>query len=514
MPADAIGQEFSPNAQNVRFRFGEVRGCPGRGLYDASPNLAERTRLLTWFSKADGTLWPMMFMDTKVYRRGDTTPQVPAIWKEVQAAFVPPGGGWWDATAGEGQLFFTNGLTDILRWDGVPANQYVKITSDAGFEGVGGTANCPRPRYMEYIGGRLMCAYTVEGGTVYANRIRWPQLGDYRKWDETKQLGAGFVDIYDDYAEPIANFVALGSAGVVYRPHSIAVLTPTGTLTPTFQLEVRVRGIGLLASRTVANTGQAHFFLGHDGNVWSWDGVRVQAIGDPILEELRSVIDRASLDNYFGFAAADRQEYWLVLGEASVFVYDYARGSWTRDTFPNLTAGMEIDILVPTVTWADLVGQWNQQGQTWEQLGGSHRSTVIGGRADGATMDVNETFAYDYFAEGSIIDRVCETEDMYLPEPWKLGQVTRLLLLYTYINDNPFEIGISFDRGRNWTTQQLTPVASGYSWVDFISTGNVVRFRFRENNAEGQFRWRSYAYEFVPGGEFIGTDTFVGGSGT
>src|SRR5258706_16268724 len=122
-------------------------------------------------------------------------------------------------------------------------------------------------------------------------------------------------------------------------------------------------------------------------------------------------------------------------------------------------------------------------------------------------MDIDEQYAYDYFAIGSIIDRVLETEDMYIESPWDLAQVVRLMLVYEFVNEQPFEVSVSFDRGRTWYSNLVTPTQQGYTFTEFVRTGNVIRFRFRENNATGQFRWRSYMAEIISEGPFIGTRT-------
>ena len=54
--------------------------------------------------------------------------------------------------------------------------------------------------------------------------------------------------------------------------------------------------------------------------------------------------------------------------------------------------------------------------------------------------------------------------------------------------------------GITWTTYSVTPNQQGYSYVDVNQTLRVVRFRFKEQNATGNFRWRHMEYAFGPGG--------------
>jgi hypothetical protein len=150
--------------------------------------------------------------------------------------------------------------------------------------------------------------------------------------------------------------------------------------------------------------------------------------------------------------------------------------------------------------------KWDKGLLTWDQWAGLITPTIVAGRTDGATMRVDESIVSDYFALGSIIDKFLETEDFYIDDdPTKQFTSQRVLLVYEYASADPFEFGYSQDRGRTWHTQQVIPSTKGYSWIDFRCTGNIIRYRFRENNADGRFRYRSYIHEFFEEGPWIGT---------
>jgi hypothetical protein len=122
-------------------------------------------------------------------------------------------------------------------------------------------------------------------------------------------------------------------------------------------------------------------------------------------------------------------------------------------------------------------------------------------------MQIGEVFLGDFYnsANGNVIDKVIETEDFYLPDPWTLQQAVRLFLTYKFVNNTPFVIGVSVTHGSTWHDVTITPTNIGYSFADFRVTGNVIRFRFRSNNATGQFAWRSYMYEYIESGDYIAT---------
>jgi len=404
-----------------------------------------------------------------------------------------------------------NGDT-IGQWDGVVGHNFDIITpTDAGF--------VPKAKFLTYFNNRLVTIYTVEGGNIFANRVRWAQNGDFTKWDATTGLGAGFLDVQDDNQEPIRGIGGLYGELTLYTRRSIKHLVPTGTLDPTFVVQTRQRGVGCDAPYSVASTGSMQFFLGYDHNVWMWDGLTATPVGVPIWDELRAIVTADKMETYFGKVFSTREEYWLVLG-ADVFVFDYIRNAWSRDTLPNLQALGEVEETLNPLRWIDLVGRWNQQTLTWSQFAGFTRTTLFGGLASGATMKVDDSIAYDYFSIGSIVDRYLETEDMYLgqyqslgDDPMRQGVVLRMLLIYTFDSADPFEVGMSTDRGRTWVTRQVVPVDCGLSLIDWIVTGETGRFRFRENNANGRFRWSSYEYEWQDAGDYIGSGTCPTGIG-
>jgi len=511
-PADSIGEEYSPNVVNIRFQFGEARPGPGHGLFDRGPAFGEDSLYIGQFSKSDDIVWATMLTNSKLFRRGITTPGDANVWAEVLGTFLPSGTSRWSVAFGEDKMFFCRGGDNIAYWDGNAVNNFDLIQNVTGFEGVNGLTAGISGKFLEYFNNRLIAGYVIEGGATKANRIRWPQNADFRKWDETQFLGAGFLDLNREGSEAINGMKALGDKLVVYKRHSISEISATGTLAPVHREEVRATNIGCGAPYTIAATGFAHFFLANDMNVWSWNGSSLNPIGDPIWEEIKSIAQLDAFERYFGFVAPLRYEYWLVLsdpvrGSFDVFVYDYLRQYWTRDTFTDITSAGEVEITLSSLTWNTIPGIWSEHAESWNDLLGGRRSTLIAGRTDGATVQIDEQFTYDYYTLGSIVDRFLETEDMYMDSPWLLTRIFRLLLIYEFVNDVPFEVGVSFDRGTSWTTQQVIPTTQGYTFVDFNMTGNVYRFRFRENSANAQFRWRSYMYEYLDEGDFIGTIT-------
>jgi hypothetical protein len=502
-PADVLDPKYTPRCANVHFRFGDVRAKPGN---DNLGNLGDAIRWTGNFYTVGGLNWVLAFTASSMHRRGNTLPGSPQQWYAISGATAITAADRFSTTAGEGYFFFTYG-DYVYRWDGVGVNAYahVPVAEGAGiFEN-----DKPYAKFVEYFNNRTVLGYTEEaGGTIRTNRIRWPEALDHTKWDDTLGEGAGFLDLYEEGEEPITNMKGLQDKLVVYKRRAIVDMIPTGVLDPVHILQTRSRGIGCGAPWTLASNGMMHFFMSFDRNVYTWDGIRLVPIGNPIVEELRALTAVENLENYFGVISAVRDEYWLVIDDDNVFVYDWRRQSWTRDTFPDITALGSVEETRASITWNVVTETWDEMTERWSHLEGASIDTLFAGNSSGDIFQVDEQFVYDYFSEGSITDKYVETPDFYFPgdrgepDPWVQGTIKQVFVMYEYVNSNPVEVGLSFDRGRTWYTQEFTPTEAGYSQVSFNRTGNVVRFRFRQRDVHGQPRWRQFAYEFVPHGPY------------
>lgn len=505
-PSTINMEDASPNAQNIRFKFGEARPNFGRRPWGNTSNV-ETVSKLHVFTTIDNNEWSLKFQDTLIYRWGNAVPGTPKDWTALTGAVIAGGSGW-SLTAGEGQLFAAKGVDGIYKWDGLPATVVTKVTaSDSG--------TVPIPRFVLYFANHLVTAYNNEGGNTYANRVRWAQSGDYTKWNEANRLGAGFIDIFDGEQEPITGFERLRDRIIVYRPHSIGELVPTFDVNTVFSYQTRITGIGTVYPHTIANNGDVHFFLGTDGYVYAYDGTSLRKISENIFEEVVSVLSMDEAIHYLGEIVFSQQEYWLIINNTTAgrnpgyFIFDYQRNYWTRDTFPSLTSIGELVDTSTTDTWLTVHGIWTDDNRSWDDASGKTSGIIVAGRSDGKTFLLDENVGYDYFTIGSIVDRFFETEDFLIGGDgtfFSQGTVFRALLEYRYVDATPFEFGYSIDRGQNWTTTLVTPQVKGLSFVDFIATGPTIRFRFRENNNDGSFRWRTYCFDFEPSGDWIGTN--------
>ena len=498
VPSDVIEDRESPNLRNVRVRFGEIRETAGRDIL-SGPVVGQDALYIGRFFLVDGTEWTFMLTENNLLRWGNSIPGTPRQWHIASGPSIT-GTRRFGVTSGEGYLFFSRkeSGTGIYRWPG-GTGAYALIT---------GTGTAPPAKFVEYYNDRLIAANIIDSATDRTNRIRWSIQADHTNWSGT---GSGFADLYSGVEEPITGLLSLNDRVVVYRKHTITEMYRTGTLSPVFEFQLRVNGIGCAFPYTIASNGQQHFFLGMDRTVYSWNGTQLSNIGERIRPELQDLVDYASAETYFGVVTPDRGEYWLVLGDGNAFVYDYVTDSWWRDSFPNITTlGEASDVITSGLLWSTATNTWATEPLTWDAAAGTLKPVIFAGRADGATFTVDEAVGYDYFAIGSILDCYIETPDYIFPsqelptgDPMATGNVQRIFLTYTFTDATPFEVAISTDRGNAWQTQLVTPNTGGFSYVDFNVTGNICRFRFREADANVDFRWRHYVMEFAPAGDHV-----------
>jgi hypothetical protein len=492
VPADALDPNQSPNLLNVRFRFGELRPCPGRAAF--APAVASPVQDIARFSSDDRTKWIVMLTDQYLYKWGDASPASPAAW--VQAGGVAlTGSGRWSWCVGEDCFFFArDGGNGIYRWKG-------------GQNLVDKVPNAPADvTFVEYYNHRLMAGNLVEAGKSWSNRIRWPINLDHTNWTGD---GSGFMDLYEPEQEPIQGMKVLGNRLCVFREHSITDLVATGTLTPVFSSEQRTTNVGCCFPFTIDSNGVMIFFLGNDGNVWAWNGTQLAPIGDAIYKSLEQVIDLKGGPMYFGRVYPYANEYWLWLGGPNIYIFDFLQARWMQDYFPTLAAVGDAEISVTANDWASQTSSWGSYGaKMWREMQARSFSRMLVAKNDRTTVMLGRDLSGT--EDNSDVTCMVETKDYYADDkfgPLLQRTVERAMLVYNYNNDvDPFEIALSTDRGKTWRTLLHVPNPIGYALASFKFTGNVARFRFSTTSKRPVFRWMSMIEEFVLGGPYMGLD--------
>lgn len=513
-PQEMLDDRLAFDAQNVRFRYGVISNRAGTTTIST---IAEQPLWFgRFFSDFSGTNinFTLMLTNSFLYRLVGT------VWTKIDTfdSNPFPGTGRFGVAIGEGKIFVTRkGMGHIQAWNGNTAAGMTRLSDSSGNAGFPGNI-VPGARFLEYFNVRLIEGFSTIGGADKSTRIQWCVNANSGNWDPTTT--GGFLDLTtsalgDEQAEPLTGIKALAGRLACYKRHSIVDIIATGLTNPNpiFTSEVRIRGIGCAAPYTLVSAGQTHFFLGQD-NVYSWDGIQVRPIGDAIQKTLLANLDVAQLNSYFGAISIENQEYYLVLNKDILFVYDYARDTWTRDTYPStstvsLSALGSADVATTAFNWsgapAPIVGTWLQHAEAWSDINITGTPALLGAGPQGASFGTfyqDRTSGIDY--DGSYPLQFLVTKAFALEDenPWDALNIFRILLKYGANNGLPVTISLAmlWDVLITGNSQSFTPITSGhYSWIDFNMSGSP--FFLFIGALGGIFEWQSLMWEYQKSGE-------------
>jgi hypothetical protein len=166
----------------------------------------------------------------------------------------------------------------------------------------------------------------VEAGVNKPRILRWSNNGQPEVYTGGT---ASFLTLFQGADHGVA-LAPLGNFLAVYRERSIHLINFVGA--PFFFAQRQViNGIGLVSPRALLNLDTRHIFLGND-NVYIFNGVDLEPVGEPIREQLFDTIDPDNAER--SLITLDETRYTVTLIVPSV-------GSQFPDTwwFWNLTTG-------------------------------------------------------------------------------------------------------------------------------------------------------------------------------
>jgi hypothetical protein len=513
---DAIGPEYSPWCENVRFRFGKVLRTPGRSvLLDTAPALSfvdfatlvdtsGYTNIMALWTGANNEIGVFDPAINKFALIG----VLPGTLKEVRFSW----------TMGEEQLFVVRGSRVVAVNTQVASGVAPGLkaaTPPASFNII--HLNAPSGCFLSYfkdhvfVGNILESTVSTDNAGAMSNRLIWSAPRNYQDWSLVHSDGTeagGFLDLYDGIVEPITGMKVLNDRLVVYRNSTITDMNATGDALTPFLPENRVMGIGCMIPWSLVSVGQFHIFVGNDFNIYAWDGSNLDPIGSPIHSYLRQLFDPSMSgirwqNMPFATAFMGFKEYWLVIpqgNQATVLIYDYFRGAWTRDVLETPITAMFEQILPGAVGTPGFHG---------EKYPTTYPTMMVGSGAN--FFEIDERIVGDFYTGG--MDMFFDTPDMYYNQNAMInGTLERVLVSQDIPEDTtPYEVRVSIDRGNSFPyIQSVKPSGMhwGFEFADLNISSNVRRFRFfypRENGATKP-TLRAYTDVYVPSGEFFPVD--------
>lgn len=244
---------------------------------------------------------------------------------------------FWSPVMHNGAFFYTNGVDPIQ----------VKTTFSATGTNLASAVSPTTYKAWALVSLKdHLCYYHVfEGGTEHYKRVGWTKKGALTLSAGTTDFDsgtAGAIDLQDADGE-IRAAVPLGAGAAVYCERSIHLQTWVGG-DEVFQFDKVSPNIGIPGRGCVYSYSDVNYFLSHN-NVYSFDGGRLNAIGDPIKKALFSELNQEYINTVF--LDYDPQENELFVnvptGTATqpnvAWVYRVSDNTWARKLRNHTCAG-------------------------------------------------------------------------------------------------------------------------------------------------------------------------------
>jgi len=355
----------------------------------------------------------------------------------------------------QGIAAWSQGVDNIRQWDGASFSALVTSGQDHAAKALIAFAD------------RIVSIRPFFGGIDHQTQIRWPVSGNVNNWNG---VGSGALEIIETSQDPLVTGFVLADRAFLAKRREVIELIWTGTDSPVFGTQPRIRGMGVLAPHSVALAEQVAFWLGPD-DIYMFDGSTMTAVGDRVYNTIVELIDYNQLDDIQGAVYTPDSLYMLVV-PPFLFIYDYRRDIWYQDDVTNFEA---IGIFqVGTNFTADI------DNSQFPVIGDSAVQTV---RLDKQTTSylggpIDSWFSTrDYTAEElgkpgfSIAGRAQVTL-------WDLNSLREIR--FQAPAGNLVEVGVSTDRGASWDVKNVTVNAQGVGVAWFQTPFSMLRFRFRD----------------------------------
>lgn len=382
-------------------------------------------------------------------------------------------------TAAAAKRFSIANTQDVVAWSNGTDNLRQYDGSTFGALVTSGTNHAART--LLAFNDRIVTLYTRIGGTDHPTQMRWPVNGDVNDW---AGIGSGTLEIIETSNAPLTGGFVLGERAYATKQRELIEIIATGSLSPVFRQESKVRGMGCIAQYSIALGEYFAFFLGPD-DVYQWDGQTLTATGAKIYQTLTAPIDYQNTDQIQGAIFTTDAEYWLMVG-TDVFIYDYRRDRWFRDNWSNVAAiGL---ISVGTNFTIDVDAS----------------QFVVFGHNDARTIRVDKTVGsfLDQDQDSYVVTRDFEAKQKGREESspsllW-MNQLQQVNVRAT--PGTTLLLDASYDRGSTWESREVTIGDDGVGAAFFQLAFSTVRFRLR-NVGTSAISWRgSIAYEWEEAG--------------
>ena len=384
-------------------------------------------------------------------------------------------------------LVMTNGKDVMKKW--VPTTSITTL---------GGTP--PIAKYIKKFKNYLVAGNTIESGNQYPQRIRWSDTGLPESWTPGAGSNAGYQDLTEG-VDFITGIDLLGDWIIVFKERSIYAGYLSGTPGEIFAFDMKVDGTGCAAGSTIGSVKNFLFFMGFD-NIYSFDGLNINTIGDNVKDEIFSLLNPAAIGQSFALVIDNLDEYHLFIPTGTntycdtEFIYNYRLNSWTR-ALKNVTRSGYYTKLTAS-TWDSAIGTWDAQTARWDDR------TLLSDAPINVYGDFGGYVYQQDFSRndlnGTPQDAFFDTKDFTMSV---FDRQKNFCRLDVYGAGTSCDIYYSTDEGNTWNTIGTVYFSSyGYSLekLDFRVQADRIRFRFANPRLE-TFAVRNYTLYWNSGGK-------------
>lgn len=457
-------------AQNMRYDRGLLRKRPGKTVKGARTPDSDQVMGYGYLQHSNGNKHLVRASKRKIQSYNGSS-----AWSTISIITFNSGDdnffSFADVT--ESNLLISSNYVDAMyKWSG-SGNQVL----------LGGTP--PKAKYLAYVSPYLLAAYTDDGITVEPWRVAWSDTSNPEVWSG----GNSGEALITDEPSVIQNIAKLNEFAAVYKRDSLVIgikVDPPDI----FRFQTVKTGVGLSAPRAFADRGGQHDFMGLN-DFYTWNGTRVESIGDAVREHVFSRINRSKINRCFAIHVNELHEVWffIVVGSNSwpteVWKYNYKLGFWFYDTCDGITTGITWENLTALV-WDDAVGTWDQQQITWDDAttAGDWEEVMLG-TSDGYSAKVDYTTTNDRgtAVEGLFISKDFTADSQEFGARWLKFDVWakgpgKLYMAYSTDFGETW-ISVSWQSSKAYV--DLDETMTKYEWYFDVWAEHI---RFRLKNAE------------------------------
>jgi len=441
----------SPDLQNIDFdKFGSFKQRNGYTALNTSAITADK--------QIDGLFWfetpalrkPISVCDGKVYRMDN----LDGTWDDITGGVSITAGKHFDFENFISYALMTNDWDLPIKWSG--AGDVEAMTVPTGLT---------RAKFVTKFQNYAFYANVVVSGVDRPSRFYFSKLRDIDDWTATD-----FYEVSMNDGEEITGFKVLGDVLVVYKTHSIYIVTFTGNADIPFVINKTNSNVGCIAPYSIQEVSNAHVFLAYDG-VYLFDGNNSYKLSDRINTTIATITNTA-LPNAVSMYQKTKNRYWLAVSTSTnnniVLTWDSFNNAWSKYTgmAPSAMATFMVDGVEERPYWGDYSGF-------------VYRSDT---NNDDYPLNVETAIDAYYWTNWKNFDDL--TDSKGIPHLWLYHKDSASTLTFGYA----YDFRTTADYTNTFSMNATGTPDSVIKRQDLTGRGRTVRFYFGNNTVDENFQ--------------------------